>query len=382
MAACVARVGAGRAAASGARARQGASAAVRRARGAAPARCAGEDAGATSEATDVAEETTDATDGAASTATVTEEPAEAAAGPAIQTDVARWNSVEPKTFAVGSSDQLPALVGGGIGAFLLRGGIGALAEGYNAEVVDNDPSRYSIARLPGGKMLKETARTTSGAADAFARPSEMLVVYEFQSCPYCRKVREAINALDLDATFYPVTDRSGAEDSFRVKAKELADRYGLEGRQRFPLLHDPGADKAMYESDDIIAYLVDKYGGGGEVPLMLRLGPVTTLTAGLAALARGGAGGSYTASAGAARPDAPIDFYGYEPSPFSMVVREKLCELGLAHNWYTTPRGSATRDIIFEKTGRFQVPYIEDPNTGVKMFESIQIVEYLEATYS
>lgn len=133
---------------------------------------------------------------------------------------------------------------------------------------------------------------------------------------------------------------------------------------------------------DIIAYLVDKYGGGGEVPLMLRLGPVTTLTAGLAALARGGAGGSYTASAGAARPDAPIDFYGYEPSPFSMVVREKLCELGLAHNWYTTPRGSATRDIIFEKTGRFQVPYIEDPNTGVKMFESIQIVEYLEATYS
>lgn len=62
-------------------------------------------------------------------------------------------------------------------------------------------------------------------------------------------MREAINALDLDATFYPVTDRSGAEDSFRVKAKELADRYGLEGRQRFPLLHDPGADKAMYESD-------------------------------------------------------------------------------------------------------------------------------------
>ncbi|GFY97833.1 thioredoxin family protein [Actinidia rufa] len=28
------------------------------------------------------------------------------------------------------------------------------------------------------------------------------------------------------------------------------------------------------------------------------------------------------------------------------------------------------------------VPYLEDPNTGVQMFESAEIVEYLRATYS
>jgi hypothetical protein len=29
-----------------------------------------------------------------------------------------------------------------------------------------------------------------------------------------------------------------------------------------------------------------------------------------------------------------------------------------------------------------QVPYMEDPNTGAKMFESADIVEYLRATYA
>lgn len=29
-----------------------------------------------------------------------------------------------------------------------------------------------------------------------------------------------------------------------------------------------------------------------------------------------------------------------------------------------------------------QVPYLEDPNTGVQMFESGDIVEYLRATYA
>lgn len=30
----------------------------------------------------------------------------------------------------------------------------------------------------------------------------------------------------------------------------------------------------------------------------------------------------------------------------------------------------------------WQAPYLEDPNTGVKMFESAEIVEYLKATYA
>lgn len=29
-----------------------------------------------------------------------------------------------------------------------------------------------------------------------------------------------------------------------------------------------------------------------------------------------------------------------------------------------------------------QVPYLEDPNTGIQMFESAEIVEYIKATYA
>lgn len=48
---------------------------------------------------------------------------------------------------------------------------------------------------------------------------------------------------------------------------------------------DPNnAGVAMYESDDIVNYLYKTY-GSGEVPLALRLGPLTALTASLPAAA-------------------------------------------------------------------------------------------------
>ncbi len=34
-----------------------------------------------------------------------------------------------------------------------------------------------------------------------------------------------------------------------------------------------------------------------------------------------------------------------------------------------------------KRAGRVQVPFLIDPNTGVEMFESGEIVDYLEATY-
>jgi glutathione S-transferase len=40
------------------------------------------------------------------------------------------------------------------------------------------------------------------------------------------------------------------------------------------------------------------------------------------------------------------------------------------------------RDILKQKIGIFQVPYLEDPNTGAKMLESGDIVKYLRATYA
>ena len=45
-------------------------------------------------------------------------------------------------------------------------------------------------------------------------------------------------------------------------------------------------------------------------------------------------------------------------------------------------RGSPRRDELMLKRGTFQVPYLEDPNTGVCLFESSAIVRYLQTTYA
>ena len=36
---------------------------------------------------------------------------------------------------------------------------------------------------------------------------------------------------------------------------------------------------------------------------------------------------------------------------------------------------------LVELSGKMQVPYLVDPNTGIEMFESTDIIAYLEATY-
>ena len=130
----------------------------------------------------------------------------------------------------------------------------------------------------------------------------------------------------------------------------------------------------MYESDEIIMYLFEKYGPGIDgIPFLLK-GPLAALTCGIASLWRAGKGAGYSGDP-AKRPALPIALWSYEASPFCKVVKERLCELGLAHELHACARGSPKRALLLARTGRFQVPYIEDPNTGVKMFESAEINE-------
>jgi len=83
------------------------------------------------------------------------------------------------------------------------------------------------------------------------QPARHLQLYEFEACPYCRLVREALTELDLDALIFP-TPHGGKR--FRPKVEQLG------GRQQFPFLVDPNTGESMYESADIIAYLYRRYG--------------------------------------------------------------------------------------------------------------------------
>src|SRR5512143_426154 len=96
----------------------------------------------------------------------------------------------------------------------------------------------TLLRMPSGLSVGNVGK----------RPKKMLELYEFEACPYCRKVREALSMLDLSAMIYPCP-KGGRRFRARVKA--------LGGKELFPYLVDPNTDTAMYESNDIVAYLYE-----------------------------------------------------------------------------------------------------------------------------
>ena len=204
---------------------------------------------------------------------------------------------------------------------------------------------------------------------AGARPVEPLSLYEFEACPFCRKVREALSILDLDAVVYPCP-KGGPR--FREEVR----RRG--GKALFPYLVDPNTGRAMYESDDIVRYLFATY-GDGSVPWSLSLGPLTLATSGLASAWRFGRGERYRR---ARAPEKPLELWSFEASPFCRIVREELCTLELPYVLHNVAKGSAKRDAFAARSGKMMVPYLVDPNTGTAMFESADIVRYLDATYA
>ena len=156
----------------------------------------------------------------------------------------------------------------------------------------------------------------------------------------------------------------------------------LGGKQQFPYLVDPNTKVSMYESDDIINYLFDTYGPYGEVSSGSNFKGVSTLVSlSLSSLPRRGKGSAFSETKFKSSMK-PLVFWGYEASPFCKIVRERLVELEIPHLQKTCGRGSAKRQELFNKTGRFQVPYIEDPNTGVDLFESADILDYINEKYS
>jgi glutathione S-transferase len=201
------------------------------------------------------------------------------------------------------------------------------------------------------------------------RPVKMLEIYEFEACPFCRKVREALTMLDLEVLVRP-TPRRG--ERYRPEGIKRG------GQKKFPLLFDPNEDLLLYESDDIVKHLYARY-GQGPPPLVMRLGPLNNVSSFLASAMRPGHGRSARKSR---LPETPLELWSFELSPYCRRARETLCELELPYVLHNMGKGSHRRPAFLERTGKLQFPYLEDPNTGTKMFESVDIVQYLETTYA
>jgi len=221
------------------------------------------------------------------------------------------------------------------------------------------------------------------------QPAKPLQLYEFEACPYCRLVREALTELDLDALIFP-SPHGGKR--FRPKVAELG------GKRQFPFLVDPNTGESMYESAEIIEYLYRRYGGRAAPTRLLR--PIEVSTSFVAGAARLGAGARARPSKA---PRKRLELFSFESSPYSRRVRELLSELELPYLLRNTgkagwqdlgppivratlfpdrPVEGRKRTELRARAGKVQVPYLVDPNTGQAMFESEAIRAYLLATYA
>lgn len=225
---------------------------------------------------------------------------------------------------------------------------------------------------------------------AAVKPQQLLELYEMEGCPFCRLVREALTALDLDAMIYPCP-KAGLR--FRPRVRESG------GKEQFPYLVDPNTGVAMFESADIVDYLYATYGGRASMSA-LKLKFVDLPTSFAASALRAGRG---LHKRDAKVPDQPLDLWSFEGSPFARPVRERLCELEIPYRLHNVGRTvwqdwmlppvrekwlpdyqptEVNRIELLARAGKVQVPYLFDANTGTGLFESTDILEYLDANYA
>lgn len=195
---------------------------------------------------------------------------------------------------------------------------------------------------------------------AGGRPQQLLELYEFEACPYCRKAREAMSALRLDYLARPCP-KNGRR--YRPRVIEVG------GKRMYPYLVDANTGTSMYESDDIVRYLYRHY-GSGRPPLAMTLPVLTDLTASLASVLYPG---GFAAKA-SKLPEKPLELVGTEASPPTRIVRSRLCELEIPYVMRCS-EASATRSI----------PELRDPNLSNLDFVAFGVeaaLQHLKSEYA
>ena len=282
---------------------------------------------------------------------------------------------EPKPLTISSDTNLLDFLSASL-SLALRLGTGAFVLGWKVDSLAwRDDDTYSL------KLGPISLRDSSSVLGKAPRPEKPLILYEYDASPYCKRVREMINLLDLTVEYRPCPGARQGQFSKQMLQET--------GRQTVPYLIDPNTNTRLFESSQQIEYLLNTYGPPADSFDRKALWPITweafsVATATQVALLRQFPGSRRQRNA---RPDneqmEPLELWGYECSPFVRPVREKLAALCLPHRLVSCARGSANRDRMVQKTGRtFQVPFLVDPNTGIELFESAAIVQYLESVYT
>ncbi len=238
------------------------------------------------------------------------------------------------------------------------------------------------------------------------QPEKSLVLYEHEACPYSRRVREVMTYLNLDFESRPSPHKGHI---YRDELKELA------GKGQVPLLIDENfangeESNQILDSQAIIDHLFVHYSKKGFTPNKYQRqskkdnASLVNKAASVASMMRGAKADHPKKNQARGKPEQPLHLYGFEASPFCRLVREKLSELEVGyinHNvareqiqdigafgFHLTfgeyqPIKGGKRDTLMNNAlnGKLLFPFLIDPNTDTKMYESQDIIAYLDNYY-
>lgn len=82
-----------------------------------------------------------------------------------------------------------------------------------------------------------------------------------------------------------------------------------------------------------------------------------------------------------------LELYQSEGCPYCQKVREKLSELGVSYITHNPrlPEGGVTNEVAYETLtdgGEDQIPYLVDTARDTTLYESDDIIDYLEDHYA
>jgi hypothetical protein len=238
-------------------------------------------------------------------------------------------------------------------------------------------------------LLASTARGWRGTQilRRAREPKQLLVVYDRENDPQCRLLRELLTELQLDALIQPCP----------IGGKRFARK--LPRGAQLPHLVDRDDDVHADGLDACLTHVLEQYAEAGWTRGLVD-NALMQLSSKLASALRGDAG---LAARPSRAPKKPLELYSFESSPYSRLVRERLCELELPwilrsfgkeqlSDWGPpslrfslkpwTPKPGGRRERMLAETGKAQVPYLIDPNTRDELFESERILEHLERHYA
>lgn len=265
----------------------------------------------------------------------------------------------------------------------------------------NNDFGYKIKSLQAvTSMLLRAGRGNMGTPTPL-QPKKSLILYEHEVCPYSRRVREAMTQLNLDFESRPSPHKGHV---YRDELKQLA------GKAQVPFLIDENTGDQILDSQAIIDHLFAHYSKKGSTPSKFQKesdgdnASLSNKLASVASMMRGVKADHPKMNEARGKPEQPLHLYGFEASPFCRLVRERLSELEVGYVNHSVAReqiqdiggfgfrlnigdyqpikgGKRERLMNGVMSEKLQFPFLLDPNTDTQLYESKDIIAYLNQTY-